>query len=167
MGGPNTPTPRGGEDEDILNLTPGNYAVICIIPGPNGRSHFLDGMAKALTVEPSSRRLTIPAGDLTLTLTNYAFTFSAPPTSGHHVIRIVNNGTQLHEAVLFHLAPGKKGRDVADWVDTGISPMAPGKENTLQLNLNPGNYALLCFVPDAKDGKLHAMHGMIRDFKII
>ena len=178
MGGPNTPMPHGGEDEDVLDLTPGNYAVICVIPGPDGKPHFLHGMVKALTVTAATQPRAMPASDLTLTLTNYAFAFSAPPTPGKHAIRIVNHGTQPHEAVLVRLQAGKTGSDMAKWVSSGmqgpppgspiagISPMAPGKENTLLVNLSPGDYALLCFMPDAKDGKPHAEHGMIHDFKI-
>jgi uncharacterized cupredoxin-like copper-binding protein len=178
IGGPNTPMPHGGVDDVVVDLSPGNYAVICVIPGPDGKPHMLSGMTKALTVVPSTVARAMPASDLTLTLTNYAFAFSTAPTAGHHTIRIVNNGTQIHEAELFHLGTGKSGEDVANWVNTGmqgpppatpvagISPMAPGKENTLLMDLAPGDYALLCFAPDAKDGKLHAMHGMIYNFKV-
>jgi len=178
MGGPNAPMPKGGQDEDVVDLSPGNYAVICVIPGADGKPHMMKGMVKALTVTPSTEARTMPAGDLTLTLSNYAFAFSPPLTAGQHAIRIVNNGTQPHEAELFRLQAGKTGEDIANWVSTGmqgpppgapvagISPMAPGKENTLLLNLIPGSYALLCFMPDAKDGKAHAAHGMIYDFKI-
>ena len=178
MGGPNTPLPHGGQDEDAVDLSPGHYAVICVIPGPDGKPHMMDGMVKALTVTSSSEKRTMPVSDLTLTLTNYAFAFSTPPTAGQHAIRIVNNGTQPHEAVMFRLQPGKTGEDIANWVGTGmqgpppgapvagISAEAPGKENTLLLNLNPGDYALLCFMPDAKDGKPHVAHGMIYNFKV-
>ena len=86
--------------------------------------------------------------------------------------------TQPHEAELFRLQPGKTGEDVLKWVGdgmqgpppgapvAGISPEAPNKENTLLLNLSAGDYALICFVPDAKDGKPHAAHGMIYNFKV-
>ena len=178
MGGPNTPMPRGGESEAIVDLPPGNYAVICVIPDAAGKPHMMKGMVKGLTVTPSTEAHTIPASDLTLTLTDYKFSFSRPPTAGRHIVRIVNDGTQPHEAVMFRLEAGKKGEDIANWVSagmqgpppgspiTGISAEAPGKENTLLLNLSPGTYALLCFMPDAKDGKPHAMHGMIHNFKI-
>ena len=178
MGGPNTPTPHGGQDEDVVDLSPGNYAVICVIPDTDGKPHMMKGMVKALTVTPSTEARTMPASDLTLTLTNYKFTFSKPPTAGQHAIRVVNEGTQPHEAVMFRLAAGKTGEDIAKWVSTGmqgpppaspvtgISAEAPGKENTLLLDLSPGDYALLCFVPDAKDGKMHAMHGMVYNFKV-
>jgi hypothetical protein len=178
MGGPNTPMPHGGQDEVVVDLSPGNYAVICIIPDADGKPHMMKGMVKSLTVTPSKQARTMPKSDLTLTLTNYHFAFSTPPTAGQHAIRIVNDGTQPHEAELFRLQPGKTGEDVLKWVGggmqgpppgapvAGISPETPGKENTLLLNLSAGDYALICFVPDAKDGKPHAAHGMIYNFKV-
>lgn len=178
VGGPNAPLPAGGHDDVVVDLSPGNYAVICLIPGPDGKPHMMNGMVKALTVTPSTRARTMPATDLTLTLTNYAFAFSTPPTPGRHAIRVINHGTQPHEAELFRLEAGKRGEDIAKWVETGmqgpppgapvagVAPMVPGKQNTLLLNLSPGRYALLCFMPDAKDGKAHASHGMIYNFKV-
>jgi uncharacterized cupredoxin-like copper-binding protein len=178
-GGPNTSSPQGGQDEDIVDLSPGNYVVLCLIPGPDGKPHMMDGMMKSLKVTPSTQARTMPAADLTLTLTSYAFTFSAPVTAGKHTVRIINKGDQPHEAVLFRLAPGKVGKDIANWLDagmqgpppakpvTGISAEAPGKDNTLLLDLAAGKYALLCFVPDAKDGRTHADHGMIYNFDVI
>lgn len=179
MGGPNSPIPGGGNSNDVVDLPPGHYVAICLIPGPNGKPHMMKGMVKAFTVKPSSQSRIIPASDLSLTLSNYKFTFSKPVTAGKHVIRIINDGSQPHEAELFHLAPGKKGEDIAHWVltgmkgpppgapVTGIAPMAPGKKNTLLVNLKPGNYALMCFMPDAKDGKPHVMHGMIDNFTVM
>jgi len=34
------------------------------------------------------------------------------------------------------------------------------------VDLTPGTYALLCFAPDAKDGKAHTEHGMITQFEV-
>jgi hypothetical protein len=179
VGGPNAPMPNGGQAEAVVDLSPGNYVVICLVPGPDGKPHMMNGMVKALTVTPTSEARKMPAGDMTLTLTNYKFSFSKPLTTGKHVIRVVNKGTQPHEAVMFRLEAGKTGDDVFKWVGGGmqgpppaapvggISPEAPGKKGMLLVNLIPGNYALLCFVPDAKDGKPHAMHGMIYDFKVM
>ena len=125
MGGPNTPLPHGGQDEDAVDLSPGHYAVICVIPGPDGKPHMIKGMVKALTVTPSKQARTMPKSDLTLTLINYHFAFSTPPTTGQHAIRIVNDGTQPHEAVMFRLQPGKTGEDIAHWVVTGMQGPSP------------------------------------------
>jgi hypothetical protein len=120
----------------------------------------------------------MPATDDTLTLNDYTFTFSKPLTPGKHALKILNHSKQPHEAVMFQMSPGKTGEDIAQWVETGmkgpppgapvagISAMSPGKENILNLDVKAGNYALLCFMPDAKDGKMHIAHGMIYNFKI-
>jgi len=113
VGGPNTPMPHGGQDEDVVDLAPGNYVAICVIPATDGKPHMMKGMVKALTVIPSTEVRTMPASDLILTLTDYAFTFSAPLTAGQHVIQVVNKGTQPHEAVMFRLEEGKTGEDIA------------------------------------------------------
>lgn len=179
MGGPNAPFPKGGQDEDVVDLQPGNYAVICVVPDADGKLHMMKGMVKALTVTPSTETRSMPASDLTLKLTNYSFTFSKLPTAGKHAIRVVNNGSQVHEAELFRLEPGKTGEDVFNWVGRGMQgpppgtplggggPESPGKENTWLVNLNAGSYALICFMPDAKDTKPHAAHGMIYNFKVL
>jgi hypothetical protein len=48
----------------------------------------------------------------------------------------------------------------------GVAPLAPGETNVLTLEVTPGPYAFLCFVPDAKDGKPHVAHGMMKDIVI-
>lgn len=178
-GGPNAPAPHGGRSETALDLTAGHYAVICLIPGPDGKPHMMHGMVKALTVVPSTTKRALPRGDTTITLTDYAFTLSKPLTPGRHTVRIVNRGTQPHEAVFVRLAAGKSGEDMARWVIggmhgpppglpfAGVSPMAPGQKNLAVVNLTAGRYALLCFMPDARDGRLHAAHGMIHEFTIL
>ena len=179
MGGPNVPTPKGGQDQDIVDLSPGNYAVICLVPGPDGKPHLMNGMVKALTVIKAREKGKMPAHDLTLTLTNYKFTLSKPLTAGKHVIRIANKGSQVHEAVMFRLENGKTGKDIFNWVGGGlqgpppavpvggISAESPGMSNLVPIDFAAGNYALICFVPDAGDGQPHAAHGMIYDFKVM
>src|SRR5215203_1078821 len=52
VGGPNTPGP-GGEAKAILRLAAGRYAMICVIPSPDGKPHVMKGMAKEVTVTPA------------------------------------------------------------------------------------------------------------------
>ena len=44
--------------------------------------------------------------------------------------------------------------------------MAQGVVNDVVVDLTPGEYALLCFVPDAGDGKPHVAHGMVRQVTV-
>jgi hypothetical protein len=48
----------------------------------------------------------------------------------------------------------------------GVSPIAPGGHNEFAVDLAPGRYAFLCFLPDAKDGKPHVLHGMAREIDV-
>jgi hypothetical protein len=42
----------GGDDQEVINadLTPGTYAMLCFLPGPDGTPHAFMGMAKQFTV---------------------------------------------------------------------------------------------------------------------
>ena len=180
-GGPNAPVP-GGESVALVDFKPGTYALICVIPGPDGQPHVMKGMAKQLTVVPAAKAAKaevsmVDAPDVTLTLVDYGFSFDKPLTAGRHVIRIGNGAAQPHEVLLVQLAPGKRAEDVAAWVEKmdgpppgapigGITPMAQGDRNDVIVTLQKGNYALLCFMPDAKDGKPHVMHGMLQTIAV-
>jgi len=178
VGGPNTPGP-GGESSAILRLAAGRYAMICVIPSPDGKPHVMKGMAKEVTVTPApsngaNANLRISS---TMTLTDFAFGFSQPLAAGAQMIRVKNDAAQPHEVVIVRLQPGKKIEDVLAWMEKmqgpppgqpigGTTPMAKGEENIVSLDLTPGEYGMVCFVPDAKDGKPHFMHGMMTQFTV-
>jgi len=178
LGGPNAPDPAG-ESEATLSLAPGRYAVICFIPSPGGVPHFAKGMLTGFEATAGSGGQSEPDRDVAIQLTDYAFTLSTPLTAGTHRIRVENRGPQLHEVALAQLAPGKTAEDVTKWESGGLktpppvtrflggaSPMAPSGVVTFPVTLERGNYVLICFVPDAKDGRSHAAHGMVLQFTI-
>lgn len=175
-GGPNAVMP-GRDGNATLVLQPGRYVAVCWIPGPDGVPHVMKGMMKELVVTASRGGADLPAADVTVTLSDYAFVPSAPLTAGHHVVLVRNTAAQSHELVLVKLAPGKTAGDFAAWVEKpegapagellgGISGIAPGAENTFSADLAPGTYAFVCFLPDAKDGKPHVAHGMMSQFDV-
>ena len=185
VGGPNTPVP-GGESRTSLVLRPGRYGIICFIPSPDGKPHVMKGMAHEFTVvptlvtraahvkgAPAAKPVVTGAPDVTLTLSDYAFGVSTPLTRGHHVVRVRNSAAQSHEVFVARLAPGKTTADALAWIEkqAGAPPILPlggtvslatGAWNDVPLDLEPGEYAFFCFVPDAKDGKPHFMHGMVQ-----
>ena len=180
VGGPNTPIP-GGESNATFELAAGSYAMLCVIPAPDGQPHVMKGMAKAITViAPTARpaaNVAAPAHDLTMTLSDYAFGFDKPMRAGKQRLRILNSATQGHEFLLVKLAPGKTPTDLVQWVEKrvgpppgapvgGITDLVPGTSMYVDLDIEPGEYGLLCFLPDAKDGKPHFVHGMVTQFKI-
>jgi uncharacterized cupredoxin-like copper-binding protein len=177
-GGPNAVDSGGSSFATIVDLRPGNYAVVCIIPGPDGVPHIMKGMSRSLHVTgPAARPASLAATHDTITLTDYAFGIPRTMRAGTSRVTVRDAGAQPHELVIVRLEPGKSPRDVASWVDKmagpppghflgGVSPIAPGEENELVMTLTPGRYALLCFVPDAKDGAPHVAHGMLSEVTI-
>jgi hypothetical protein len=177
-GGPNAAAP-GNSSSLIQVLEPGNYAIVCFIPDAKGVPHVQHGMAKALTVTPNATaNTTEPNADITVTLKDYQFDFSQPLTAGKHTLKIVTAPGQPHEFTLFQLMPGKTAADITKYVETGmqgpppamplggVAAMATGEDVFYEVDLTPGDYAVVCFLEDAKDGKPHFVHGMIQQIKV-
>jgi len=178
VGGPNAVDP-GRESNATQVLEPGHYALICFIPSPDGVPHLAKGMVSPLEVTASpSPAETEPPADVVIRLTDYAFDLSAPLVAGSQVIRVENVGPQPHELVLAKFGPGASVADFEAWQKGGekgpipgiflggVAPMDQGKHGQFSVDLQPGNYALLCFLPDSKDGNLHFLHGMVKPFTV-
>ena len=180
VGGPNAVPPTGVDTSvAYATLAAGNYALLCFVPDSAGRPHFALGMARALVVAASNTTpMMEPHADVVIHARDYAFAVTGNLTAGSHVIRFVNDGPQPHEVLFVALAPRKKAMDMVRWVEAGMKGMPPGKPVGGTSGLDPqghitiaatfakGNYALICFLPDAKDGKDHALHGMVKDLTV-
>ena len=177
-GGPNPAVPGGGTVEAMLNLQPGHYVAACMVPTREGIPHMLKGMMHEVTVIPGQSTAQLPEADVTITLADYKFETSKPLSAGRHVIRIDNAGPQMHELVFVKLDAGKTVEDVGKWAQKlegpppftampGAAPMGPGASVTVTEELTAGDYVLICFVPDAKDGKPHVEHGMVQQIKVM
>jgi uncharacterized cupredoxin-like copper-binding protein len=176
LGGPNAPDPTNASNA-TLNLQPGLYALLCFVDLPDKIPHFAKGMVRPLTVVAGTSNAAEPTADLTITLADYSFTTAGAVKSGHHTVKVLNSGPQMHEVELMRLAPGKTMKDFGAWIAKmdgpppgsgigGIAGTAPGTTGYFDVDLSPGNYAFICFIPDAKDGKPHLEHGMVKEFKV-
>jgi hypothetical protein len=187
VGGPNAAAP-GQSVEATLTLDAGNYVLLCFIPSPGeSMPHMMKGMVQPLTVEKggvtqaglsTATTAATPVPTVHLVMKDYGFTFSKPLTAGKHVIHVMNEGPQDHEVIFVKLMPGKSVHDFGVWAETGMkgpppavpvdgmAGMGKGLTAIFPANLTPGKYALMCLVPDAKDGKTHAQHGMTMEFEV-
>lgn len=177
VGGPNAASP-GDSIRAMMDLEPGNYVIMCVIPAADGQPHFMKGMIRPLTVIPATGPTAqAPKVDVRVDLVDYGFEFSTPLTAGRHMLEIDNKGPQVHEMVLVELEPGKTGRDFLAWTTTmqgpppgrvinGIAGLHVGRQAFVANTFKPGTYAFICFVPDIKDGKSHFEHGMVTDLTV-
>lgn len=175
MGGPNAPDP-GTEANATVMLEPGNYVLICFVD-IGGPPHFAKGMVRPLRVVPAKVAASKPKPDVTVSLVDYGFKLSAPIRAGTHTLRVHNVGGQHHEVELVQLNSGASLGDFMKWLDKmvgpppgkglgGITGMEPGMSEYFTANFTPGNYALICFLPDTKDGKPHFAHGMAQQITV-
>jgi len=179
VGGPNAVAP-GKEALATSVLTPGQYVYLCFIPSPDRVMHASKGMVLPFEVTPAAAAATaaLPIPDATIKLVDYDFQVSQPLTAGKRTILVENDGPQPHEVALLKLAPGKTVADFAAWDAGGMKGPPPaepiggvvaldkGASATFTADLTPGEYGLLCFVPDTKDGKPHLVHGMMKAIKV-
>lgn len=172
----------GGQTiEASVVLQPGKYAVLCWVPAPDGKLHLMKGMMGQLEVTANSvADTTLPKADVTVTARDYGFVLSTPIRRGRQTIRLENVGPQAHELVLVKLSPGKRAADARDWSErgqegpppgtmlAGLSALAVGGAATVTNDFAPGEYALLCFMPDTKRAPTvpHAHRGMMMQFTV-
>jgi uncharacterized cupredoxin-like copper-binding protein len=178
VGGPNGIGP-GQEATSMSSLAPGTYALVCLIPSPDGVSHLMKGMIQPFEVSGGGAEAALPVAADTVRLADYTFEPARPITPGQHTFLVTNGGQQPHELVLLRLAPGKTVQDFGAWATTGgmkgpppalplggVAVLEHGDSGVFTADLTPGDYGMICFVPDAKDGKPHLMHGMMKQITV-
>ena len=176
--GPNPPAPNGVA-ELTTTLAAGNYVIVCFVPDEHGMPHFTHGMLRPVVVAPRGGAPAVePAADVQVDLADYSFTLSKDITAGRHTLKLVNAGGQPHEMFIARLGPGATAQQLVRYVLTGMhgrppalplggaSGMVPGDHAYVTMNFAPGDYALICFLPDAKDGREHAVHGMVKQIHV-
>ena len=142
--------------------------------------HFLMGMIKTFTVTTAANGTPTgtPTADGVVKLVN--FSFEMPPTIKQGaLLEVINQGTQPHELTIVKPASGKTKQDVITAVtqhgaeapqpylpEGGVSALAPEMSGWVKLNLAPGQYVAVCFVPDSATGKAHSMLGMQTSFTV-
>lgn len=121
-----------------------------------------------------------PAADVEVEMVDFAFALPSGIGAGEQLWRVRNSGEQLHHMVIFRLNEGAGTRDVLAWLESEVGPppgdsagyvgiMSPGYSADYQLDLTPGRYVAICFMPDHRGdatGQPHFMLGMIQEFEI-
>jgi hypothetical protein len=169
-GGPSVADP-GEESEVIVNLPEGQYVLVCFVESPDGVPHLAKGQVRPLRVTAPTMGATPPTAAQTVTMKDFAFEAPATFPTGRSTVRVVNDGPQPHEMSVVRLADGKSLTDVQQFFLSpagpppfqsagGMQGLGQGGSGFAMLDLQPGNYGLICLIPDPVSGKSHLELGM-------
>jgi hypothetical protein len=178
-GGPGVIDP-GLQGQVILNLSPGQYILLCFVPSHDGLPHLAKGMIKPIEVVANTHdqpSMPAPKASAVVKLMDFSFVLPAEIKAGKQLWQVVNEGTQPHEMLIMKLAEGKDMADVETFGQTfqgeppfasigGFQAINPGQSGWLHLDLQPGNYVAICYVPDPASGHSHVELGMAMPFSV-
>jgi hypothetical protein len=180
VGGPGVVDP-GRHSKVTLELSPGQYMLLCFIPSHDGVPHLAKGMIKPIEVvahtDHDHPSVSEPKADAVVKLMDFSFVLPSEIKAGKQLWQVVNEGPQPHEIAIMKLAEGKTMADVQAFMQApqGAPPFAsvggfqainPDASGWLHLDLEPGNYVAICHVPDPASGHAHAELGMILPFSV-
>ncbi|MBC7842864.1 MAG: hypothetical protein H7099_11150 [Gemmatimonadaceae bacterium] len=146
------------------------------------RLHTCLALAVALVIRAPAHAQPVRAHDMplvTVEVGDFAFT-KLPDTlaAGWTRLRLVNRGTVLHHMQLNKLADGhgvpdmlrafRPGSPLPTWMVGAGGPSAAWAGQTIEMlvNLEEGNYGVICWIP-AADHQLHVQKGMIGHVTVV
>lgn len=182
-GGPIVPS--GQSVQAVVDLTPGDWVLFNDSPGAPQQPQPLtvtESVASPTTMEE-------PQADVDVQLQEYSFIgLENPIPAGPHLWKFTNTGSQPHIMILFRGPAGITMNQLMtllqleedatpppdfpyqesdfDFNQPGLGALSSGQTSWLALDLEPGTYIALCFVPDEQTGAPHALMGMVQVFTV-
>lgn len=128
---------------------------------------------KAETAAPASPQ------EATFTATEFAFSGPDSIAPGFTKLTMVNQGAQDHHLIVGRLGDGQTLEAVMAFMKEhptaeppgmtwrgGANAVATGGSAGSIVDLVPGHYVAICFLPDPTDGTPHIMKGMVKEFVV-
>jgi hypothetical protein len=171
-------TGGGAVGRSVQRLEPGRYYILDTDEpaGDKVKSYAETGATAALEVTGEAGAAELPETDAKVTAKDYTFAVSGLK-AGKNQIEFTNAGRQPHHLMAF---PYRKGatldevKQVFTEEGEGSGPppldfagatrsatLESGDEQIVELDLERGKYALVCFLSDREGGPPHAVKGMI------
>jgi hypothetical protein len=160
-----------------LEFTPGNYLLIGEARGEEGPQQG----TLNLTVSEAATATAAPEADVNVVMADFAFSIPGDIQSGDQLWKVTNEGQQIHHLIIMKPNEGKTLEDILAY-DPALGGEEPATEVAIievmtngesaykTLNLEPGDYIAICFMPDhaaGGDGMPHFMHGMVQNFTVV
>jgi hypothetical protein len=119
------------------------------------------------------------SGEATYVATEFAFEGPDTLPAGEVTVTMDNQGKQMHELAMGELLDGKTMEDVHALLKKGMpkkpptwfrevsgTGAKPGEAGEMDVELTPGTYIMLCFVPDKASKTPHVMLGMMKEVTV-
>ncbi len=152
-------------------LEPGTHAVFDPLFSPDGERHSTKGQVSAFTVTPGDTGAALPSADVTVKSIDHRFKGLDGLRAGDSTVRFENSGREPHELLLFEMAPGKTGQDLAKFLSSQgpragpppfvatpglVAVLLPGQSAVASLTLKPGTtYTAICLRRERQGAALH------------
>ncbi|MCB1015957.1 MAG: hypothetical protein KDB10_12695, partial [Acidimicrobiales bacterium] len=171
----------------MVDLPAGTVMAMCYVPDPDGVAHALRGMSSVLTVgggdggtPPAQQDPDPVAGTIELAEDGYRLPDAMP--AGWYRVRNTDQGDGgegLHELSILRLGRSASADEVDALVDDlavnatpavpvealgGLGAISPGLEGYVHLDLPPGDYVAVDFMPDPGDSRPHLLDGYYAAF---
>lgn len=171
----------------VVDLTPGNYALLSFGRAEDGPPDVAQGMLAALTVteaQAEAAEVTLPQADAEIQLVDFSFIVKSDLAAGEQTLQVSNPGQELHELVIYRL---KEGATMADFravlehemngeampageppfEEVGVTFLSPGVSTYITLDFESGNHIFICHLPSpAHAMQPHFALGMIQEINV-
>ena len=179
------PPAQSGQATVVLEGAPGTqFFAVGTLQTDQESSPGSNSAAAALTMTGDEGG-SLPSADTTIKASEYEFKIAGDDLqAGENSIRFENDGEQLHHVLMAPLADGSTLDDVRNFFSedaptpeaappldfeklVGTAVISGGKAiSGISWELEPGTYAMVCFMTDKAGGAPHVMSGMIREVAV-
>lgn len=189
LGGTNTPNP-GETASFVINLAPGEYKIAASYYGlQEGDEEVMTLVPLTVNESAATDTAAEPAASVTLEMTDdLAYVVSTDPVpAGPQVWKIANTGSHhAHHMVMVHIpddvtadqivseftsmmmgTPTAEPPLMAQFAWVAYAALQSGGQTTwAEFDLEPGNYAVICYIMDPMTEQPHVLSGMVTTFTV-
>lgn len=171
--------PPGASAETLVEFpTEGTYVLLCFLPTEDGVPHLALGMVDVLEVRGEATATDAPQADVEVRMFDFAYSIPDTVPAGVSTWKVVNDGPQPHEMIVLKLNDGVAFPDLLAHLQEngeagmpavaigGVQGLTVGHTGYWTYDLVPGEYAVICVIPDPETGLPHLALGMIAPFTV-
>jgi hypothetical protein len=176
VGGPSAVS-AGEAAEVTLDLRPGRYAMLCLMPLGDGALALMKGMYRAFEVTEGPSGTPSPRSDAAVTLTERSLAERGRLRRGSVHVRVTNASSTTRELRVYRLTASNGADAMRSWLATemgaapapsvgGVFGLPPRGTSVLALTLDRGEYVLVSRPALTPAGSRHSAPTFLRPVRI-